>query len=70
MMCGGGYSVGYAVECIEQLSHYLKNKGTHHGYLVVFDGRLRDAYKGVANQYSHEKCTIKTFVADIRPEVK
>jgi len=70
-MCGGGgYSEGYAIEGIEQLVHYLENKQTYLGYLVVFDGRMRDFGKGIQSQYLYEKCTIRSFVADVRPKVK
>ncbi|AIQ73003.1 hypothetical protein [Paenibacillus odorifer] len=70
-MCGGGgYSEGYAIEGFKQLTHYLENKQTYLGYLVVFDGRMRDYGKGIQSQYSYEKCTIRSFVADVRPEVK
>jgi len=70
-MCGGGrYSEGYAIEGIQQLTHYLENKETHLGYLVIFDGRRRDCGKGIEPQYLYEKFTIRSYVADVRPQVK
>lgn len=70
-ICGGsGYSQGYALEGVKQLSHYLDNRQTYLGYLIVFDGRIRDYGKGIEPQYSYEKFTIRSYVADVRPEVK
>lgn len=69
-MCGSGYSEGYAVEGTDQLFHYLKNKKTHLGYLVVFDGRMRDFGKGIVENYSYNNFTIRSFVADVRPKIK
>lgn len=69
-MCGGGYSVGYAVSGIEQLTHYLKNKQTHLGFLLVFDGRIRDYGKEIQSTYSYENYTIRSFIADVRPKIK
>ena len=69
-LCGGGYSEGYAVSGIEQLTHYLKNKQTYLGYLLVFDGRIRDCGKGIQSAYPFENYTIRSFVADVRSKVK
>ncbi|WP_447403040.1 tetratricopeptide repeat protein (plasmid) [Lysinibacillus sp. fkY74-1] len=69
-MCGGGYSEGYAVSGIDQLTHYLKNKQTHLGFLLVFDGRIRDNGKGIQPTYSYKNYTIRSFIADVRPKVK
>jgi tetratricopeptide (TPR) repeat protein len=41
-MCGGPYSSAYAAAGEQQITHYMENKGTKLGYLVVFDGRTRD----------------------------
>ncbi|NRQ54502.1 tetratricopeptide repeat protein [Brevibacillus sp. HD1.4A] len=69
-MCGGGYSETYALDGLKQLAHYLENKNTHLGYLIVFDGRLRDTGKGILAQYPYKQFTIRSYIADIRPEVK
>lgn len=69
-LCGGGYSKDYAVSGIEQLTHYLENKQTHLGYLLIFDGRMRDCGKGIDATYPYQNYTIRSFVADIRPKVK
>jgi tetratricopeptide (TPR) repeat protein len=52
-MCGKPYSGAYAKTGIEQLVHYMDNRNTHIGYLVVFDGRSRrnsPAVLGIAAQ--------------------
>ncbi|MCQ6274708.1 hypothetical protein JMM81_06945 [Bacillus sp. V3B] len=69
-LCGGGYSKDYAVSGIEQLTHYLENKQTHLGYLLIFDGRMRDCGKGIDATYPYQNYTIRSFVADIHPKVK
>ncbi len=69
-MCGMGYSAGYAQDGIQQLVHYLENKKTHLGYLVVFDGRLRDFNKGIEKNYNYEQFVIRSWVSDVRPKVK
>ncbi len=68
-MCGNGYSEGYSLHGWKQLVHYLENKQTCLGYLVVFDGRMRDYGKGIESQYLHENYIIRSFVVDVRPEV-
>jgi hypothetical protein len=39
-MCGGSYSSAYAASGEDQIRHYMENRKTALGYLVVFDGRL------------------------------
>ena len=46
-MCGGSYSSAYAAAGEQQITHYMENKGTKLGYLLVFDGRTRDFGKRV-----------------------
>lgn len=41
-MLGGSYSSSYAWEGRSQLAHYMDNRRSALGYLVVFDGRKRD----------------------------
>jgi tetratricopeptide (TPR) repeat protein len=68
-MCGHGYSSAYASAGEQQITHYLDNRNTHLGYLVVFDARIdlfRDKLlKGVAGAYT----IIEKFV-DVRNRVK
>jgi len=46
-MCGGAYSSTYAAAGEDQLVTYLQQRQTNIGYLMVFDGRSRDAGKPV-----------------------
>ncbi|WNY24108.1 hypothetical protein MmiHf6_14370 [Methanimicrococcus hongohii] len=70
-ICGApGYSKNYALEGIEQLEHYMKNKGVNVGFLVVFDSRKRDNKKGINNEYPCESKTIYSYVADVTPTIK
>jgi len=70
-MCGNRYSLKYAIEGIEQLEHYMKNKKTQTGYLVVFDSRTRDYSKGFGQrQIMINDMTISTAIVDVRPKVK
>ena len=70
-MCGGGsYSTKYALEGIDQLVHYMEAKATNVGFLVVFDGRLRDFGKGLSETETHDKKTIYIQNVDLRATVK
>jgi tetratricopeptide (TPR) repeat protein len=68
-MCGPGYSSAYASSGEEQIIHYLENRQTHLGYLVVFDARVNlfcdDLLKGGCGAYT----IIEKFV-DVRNRVK
>jgi tetratricopeptide (TPR) repeat protein len=68
-MCGKPYSATYAKAGIEQLAHYMDNKKTHIGYLVVFDSRRRDYGKGIEAEIMAGGNTIMTEFVDIRPDV-
>ena len=39
-MCGGGYSSSYAAAGEDQILHYMQNRHSNLGYLIVFDARL------------------------------
>jgi hypothetical protein len=39
-MCGFGYSTAYAATGEEQIVHYMENRNTRLGYLIVLDARL------------------------------
>lgn len=69
-MCGGGYSFNYAEEGKKQLKHYLENKNLTLGYLIVFDGRIRDQGKGFVQNEFDGKFIYKTKVVNLCPVVK
>ncbi len=68
-MCGGGYSSAYAAAGEHQITHYMKNKGTKLGYLVVFEGRTRMFGKRVLSGRRGGYTVIEQGV-DVRPTVK
>jgi tetratricopeptide (TPR) repeat protein len=65
-MCGGSYSSTYAAAGEQQINHYMENKGTKLGYLVVFDGRTRNFGKGVLSGRRRGYTVSERFV-DVRP---
>ena len=65
-MCGGGYSSTYALSGESQIIHYQQNKTTNLGYLVVFDGRIRDYGKGFKEIQNINNHTIYAIAVDIR----
>lgn len=69
-MCGHGYSEGYAQEGLEQITHYMENKKTDTGYLIVFDSRVQDFAQGFDLAESANGKTILTRIADVRPYVE
>jgi len=69
-MCGFGYSESYALAGIEQLYHYMQSKSVSLGYLVVFDGRIRDNKKNLSDTISSGPFTIFPIGIDVRPSVK
>ena len=69
-MCGHRYSKTYAQEGIEQLAHYMENKGTKIGYLIVFDSRVRDFSKGFRDIETINEMSLFVRIADVRPYVK
>jgi tetratricopeptide (TPR) repeat protein len=40
-MCGNPYSSDYAAKGEGQIKHYMENRRTYIGYLIVFDARIR-----------------------------
>jgi tetratricopeptide (TPR) repeat protein len=68
-MCGGSYSSAYAAAGEHQITHYMKNKGTNLGYLVVFDGRTRMQGTPVLSRSSRDYTVIE-YSVDVSPEVK
>lgn len=72
-MCGGGYASGYASEGETQLRHYMIQRGVNVGYLVVFDGRLRDFGRSVLEPIErgpHLGQTINEVFVDVRSRWK
>jgi tetratricopeptide (TPR) repeat protein len=68
-MCGFGYSETYAAEGEEQIIHYMDNRSSYLGYLVVFDARLtangRLLISGGTGRH-----TIVEKLIDVAPRVK
>lgn len=69
-MCGHGYSESYARDGLEQIAHYMENKKTDTGYLIVFESRVQDFAQGFDPFESINGRTILTRIADVRPYVK
>jgi hypothetical protein len=68
-MCGGSYSSAYAGAGEHQITHYMENKGTKLGYLVVFDGRMRMFGRSVLSGRRRAYTVIEQCV-NVRPEFK
>ena len=69
-MSGHNYSSAYAREGLEQIAHYMENKHTDIGYLIVFDSRVRDFRKGFSEIENINGHQILVEIADLRPYVK
>ncbi len=69
-MCGAPYSSTYAESGVPQISHYMKNKITDIGFLVVFDARTRDQGKGFQNTIRYNNHIIHPIVVDVRNTVR
>ncbi len=69
-MCGNGYSSSYALSGESQILHYLENKKTNVGFLVVFDSRTRDFAKGLQDFKSIDRYSIFTKVIDVRSAIQ
>ena len=68
-MCGAGYSSTYASAGEEQIIHYLENRQTALGYLLVFDARLNDFGNKLLTDRPADQFTVKEKFCDIRPRV-
>ena len=68
-MCGAPYSAGYAENGIDQLAHYMENKGTSLSYLIVFDARKRDNAKNFQQLPDTGANTIHVVFVDVRPKI-
>jgi tetratricopeptide (TPR) repeat protein len=68
-MCGSpGYSAAYAASGEEQIMHYMDNKKSHLGYLVVFDGRATTFGQALLSHPLGQNTVIEKFV-DVRHQV-
>ncbi|SDO52403.1 hypothetical protein SAMN05216360_12548 [Methylobacterium phyllostachyos] len=68
-MCGAGYTTTYARSGEGQVRHYMQNRGIHTGYLVVFDGRSRDAGNPILDQSDTGSDTVMEVIVNISPVV-
>lgn len=68
-MCGFGYTESYAAGGEKQITHYMDNRQSSIGYLVVFDARLQNAGQPLKGMPSQGSNTIKTVLVDVRPRV-
>lgn len=69
-MSGQGYTTGYAKSGIEQVKHYLKNKQTKLGYLIVYDARIEKNGTEIPSNIFNTDCTIFTRFVDMRMDAK
>lgn len=66
-MCGGGYSSSYAAAGEDQILHYLENRDTRLGYLVVFDARIEKYGESVLAPRMADIYTVYEKFVDVRP---
>lgn len=69
-ICGNGYSAPYAEKGINQLKHYLHNKQSKLGYLIVFDARKNEFGKKIQSVLTTEKYLIQTKFVDMRMDTQ
>jgi tetratricopeptide (TPR) repeat protein len=67
-MCGFRYSGPYAAAGEDQILHYMDNRHTHLGYLVVFDARLDKHGEKLLSGSTGQHTVIEVLV-DVRPRV-
>ena len=68
-MCGSGYSSTYAAAGEDQLIHYLQNRQTALGNLLVFDARLNDFGNKILDGRPADQFTVKELICDVRPRI-
>jgi hypothetical protein len=68
-MCGFGYSSNYAAAGEEQINHYMDNRKTHLGYLVVFDARLDKLGQRLLSDARGPHTIIEKLI-DVTPRVR
>ncbi|MGE4126289.1 MAG: hypothetical protein AB7E59_13680 [Pusillimonas sp.] len=69
-MCGSRYSSGYAASGEIQLLHYMENRNSYLGYLVVFDSRIRDFGSKLLQERQPDRFTVCEIICDVRPQIK
>ena len=67
-MCGTPYTTNYALRGKEQLAHYLRNRQSKFGYLVVFDGRksAKAKVKVMDKDFKHNNCKVSLTIIEGR----
>jgi len=68
-MCGFRYSSAYAASGEEQIKHYMDNRSSSIGYLLVFDARLNKNKERLISDASRASDTIYEIFVDVRPRV-
>lgn len=68
-MCGFGYSSPYAAAGEDQILHYMENKRTHLGYLVVHDARLDKFGEALLAPRNPGSNSVVEIIVDVRPRV-
>ncbi|WHT78537.1 hypothetical protein QMY54_03322 [Pseudomonas rhodesiae] len=68
-MCGFGYPTSYAVAGEGQIQHYMDNRESHLGYLLVFDSRLNKNKDPLLPDMASSSRTIYEILVDVRPRV-
>ncbi len=68
-MCGFRYSSSYAAAGEEQIHHYMDNRKTNLGYLVVFDARIDDFGRTLLSNVPSPHTVIEKLV-DVTPRVR
>lgn len=68
-MCGFGYTTTYASSGEDQIRHYMDNRNTHLGFLVVFDSRLNDHPGALLQNISDGINTVHEILVDMKPRV-
>jgi len=69
-MCGKPYSLDWAGGGADQLYHYMQNRPSRVGYLLVFDGRTRDFGQGFEDSSVRDNMRIISKVVDVRRSIK
>lgn len=68
-MCGFNYSSTYAAAGEGQIQHYMANRSSSIGYLLVLDARLKDNGGKLISDFSRDSNTIYEIFVDMRPRV-
>jgi tetratricopeptide (TPR) repeat protein len=68
-MCGFGYSSPYASAGDDQICHYMGNRSSSIGYLVVFDARIEDNASPLIAETRDDGLTIIHKFVDVTPRV-